>query len=64
MIRRATGTTRRMVLWGVRINESRDDHDFYASHQRAGARAGHDPAKPAASEIFQASEFLETSSHE
>ena len=38
-----------IILWGVRINESPDDHDFYTAHQRARPRARPDRARPAAS---------------
>ena len=47
-----------IVLWGVRINESRDDHHFYA---RTNALAHElDPTRPTCGiRYFQESEFLE-----
>ena len=47
-----------IVLWGVRINESRDDHDFY---RRTNALAHQlDPTRQAGGiRNFQQSEFLE-----
>ena len=47
-----------IILWGVRINESRDDHDFYV---RTNALAhGLDPTRPTGGiRYFQESEFLE-----
>ncbi len=33
-----------IILWGVRINESKDDHDFYTAHQRDRACPRFDPA--------------------
>lgn len=47
-----------IVLWGVRINESRDDHDFYA---RTNAVAHElDPTRQTGGiRYFQESEFLE-----
>jgi beta-galactosidase len=47
-----------IVLWGVRINESRDNHDFYT---RTNALARHlDPTRPTGGiRYFQESEFLE-----
>jgi beta-galactosidase len=47
-----------IVLWGVRINESRDDHDFYV---RTNAVAHSlDPTRPTGGiRYFQESEFLE-----
>ena len=37
-----------IIIWGVRINESRDDHDFYAETNRAGASSSIRRARPAA----------------
>jgi beta-galactosidase len=47
-----------IVLWGVRINESQDDHDFYT---RTNALAhALDPSRPTGGiRYFQESEFLE-----
>jgi len=47
-----------IVLWGVRVNESRDDHDFYT---RTNALAhGLDPTRQTGGvRTFQESEFLE-----
>jgi beta-galactosidase len=47
-----------IILWGVRINESKDDHDFYT---RTGALAhGLDPTRQTGGiRYFQESEFLE-----
>jgi beta-galactosidase len=47
-----------IVLWGVRINESKDDHDFYV---RTNAMAHKlDPTRPTGGiRYFQESEFLE-----
>ena len=47
-----------IILWGVRINESRDNHDFYV---RTNAMAHKlDPSRPTCGiRYFQESEFLE-----
>jgi len=47
-----------IILWGVRINESQDNHDFYA---RTNALAHQlDPSRPTCGiRYFHASEFLE-----
>jgi beta-galactosidase len=47
-----------IILWGVRINESKDDHDFYT---RTNALAHElDPTRPTGGiRYFQESEFLE-----
>jgi beta-galactosidase len=47
-----------IILWGVRINESKDDHDFYT---RTNALAHQlDPTRPTGGiRYFQQSEFLE-----
>jgi len=47
-----------IILWGVRINESRDNHDFYT---RTNAMAHKlDPSRPTCGiRYFQSSEFLE-----
>jgi beta-galactosidase len=47
-----------VILWGVRINESRDNHDFYT---RTNAMAHKlDPSRPTCGiRYFQSSEFLE-----
>jgi beta-galactosidase len=47
-----------VILWGVRINESRDNHDFYT---RTNALAHQlDPSRPTGGiRYFQESEFLE-----
>jgi beta-galactosidase len=47
-----------IILWGVRINESKDDHDFYV---RTNAMAHKlDPTRPTGGiRYFQESEFLE-----
>ena len=47
-----------IILWGVRINESKDDHDFYV---RTNAMAHKlDPTRPTGGiRYFQDSEFLE-----
>jgi beta-galactosidase len=47
-----------IVLWGVRINESRDDHDFY-TRTNAFARALDDSRQTGGIRYFQESEFLE-----
>ncbi len=47
-----------IVLWGVRINESRDDHDFYVRTNTLAHRL--DPTRPTGGiRYFQESEFLE-----
>jgi len=47
-----------IVLWGVRINESRDDHDFYTRTNALAHRL--DPTRPTGGiRYFQESEFLE-----
>jgi beta-galactosidase len=47
-----------IVLWGVRINESRDDHDFFL-RTNALARALDDSRQTGGIRNFQESEFLE-----
>ena len=47
-----------IVLWGVRINESRDNHDFYV-RTNALAHALDDSRQTGGIRYFQASEFLE-----
>jgi beta-galactosidase len=47
-----------IVLWGVRINESKDDHDFYTRTNALAHRL--DPTRPTGGiRYFQSSEFLE-----
>jgi beta-galactosidase len=47
-----------IVLWGVRINESQDDHDFYTRTNDLAHRL--DPTRPTGGiRYFQSSEFLE-----
>ncbi|HOJ34610.1 MAG TPA: glycoside hydrolase family 2 TIM barrel-domain containing protein [Candidatus Hydrogenedentes bacterium] len=47
-----------IVLWGVRINESRDDHDFYTETNRIAHEL--DPTRQTGGvRYFQESEFLE-----
>jgi beta-galactosidase len=47
-----------IILWGVRINESRDDHDFYNRTNALAHRL--DPTRPTGGiRYFQSSEFLE-----
>lgn len=47
-----------IVLWGVRINESLDDHDFYIRTNATAHRL--DPTRPTGGiRYFQSSEFLE-----
>ena len=47
-----------IVLWGVRINESQDDHNFYARTNALAHRL--DPTRPTGGiRYFQSSEFLE-----
>lgn len=47
-----------IVLWGVRINESRDDHDFYTRTNAAAHQL--DPTRQTGGiRYFQESEFLE-----
>src|SRR5438270_170714 len=47
-----------IVLWGVRINESRHDHDFYVRTNALAHRL--DPTRPTGGiRYFQESEFLE-----
>jgi beta-galactosidase len=47
-----------IILWGVRINESQDDHDFYARTNEVAHRL--DPSRPTCGiRYFQSSEFLE-----
>jgi len=47
-----------IILWGVRINESRDDHDFYKRTNALARRL--DPTRPTGGiRYFQSSEFLE-----
>jgi len=47
-----------VILWGVRINESRDDHDFY-TRTNALARALDSTRQTGGIRYFQESEFLE-----
>ena len=47
-----------VILWGVRINESKDDHDFY-SRTNALAHALDDSRQTGGIRTFQSSEFLE-----
>jgi len=47
-----------VILWGVRINESLDDHDFY-TRTNALARALDDSRQTGGIRYFQESEFLE-----
>lgn len=47
-----------IILWGVRINESRDDHDFYI-RTNAFAHALDDSRQTGGIRYFQESEFLE-----
>ena len=47
-----------IVLWGVRINESQDDHDFY-TRTNALAHALDDARQTGGIRYFQESEFLE-----
>jgi beta-galactosidase len=47
-----------IVLWGVRINESRDDHDFYI-RTNAFSHALDDSRQTGGIRYFQESEFLE-----
>jgi beta-galactosidase len=47
-----------IILWGVRINESRDDHDFY-TRTNALAHALDPTRQTGGIRNFQASEFLE-----
>jgi beta-galactosidase len=47
-----------IVLWGVRINESLDDHDFY-TRTNALAHALDDSRQTGGIRYFQSSEFLE-----
>jgi beta-galactosidase len=47
-----------IVLWGVRINESKDDHDFYLRTNALAHKL--DPTRPTGGiRYFQESEFLE-----
>ncbi|MGC2674109.1 MAG: glycoside hydrolase family 2 TIM barrel-domain containing protein [Candidatus Acidiferrum sp.] len=47
-----------IILWGVRINESRDDHDFYTRTNALAHRL--DPTRQTCGiRYFQSSEFLE-----
>src|SRR5260370_28189447 len=47
-----------IILWGVRINESKDDHDFYKSTNSLAHRL--DPTRQTGGiRYFQSSEFLE-----
>jgi beta-galactosidase len=47
-----------IILWGVRINESRDNHDFYVRTNAAAHEL--DPSRPTGGiRYFQESEFLE-----
>jgi len=47
-----------IVLWGVRINESKDDHDFYVRTNALAHKL--DPTRPTGGiRYFQESEFLE-----
>ena len=47
-----------IILWGVRINESKDDHDFYVA-TNALAHALDDSRQTGGIRYFQESEFLE-----
>ncbi len=47
-----------IILWGVRINESKDDHDFYV-RTNAIAHALDDSRQTGGIRYFQESEFLE-----
>ncbi len=47
-----------VILWGVRINESKDDHDFYVRTNALAHKL--DPTRPTGGiRYFQESEFLE-----
>jgi len=47
-----------IILWGVRINESRDNHDFYVRTNAMARKL--DPSRPTCGiRYFQESEFLE-----
>ena len=47
-----------VILWGVRINESKDDHDFYTKTNALAHRL--DPTRQTGGiRYFQESEFLE-----
>jgi beta-galactosidase len=47
-----------IILWGVRINESKDDHDFYVRTNAMARKL--DPSRPTCGiRYFQSSEFLE-----
>jgi len=47
-----------IILWGVRINESKDDHDFYTRTNTLAHKL--DPTRPTGGiRYFQESEFLE-----
>jgi beta-galactosidase len=47
-----------IILWGVRINESKDDHDFYGRTNALAHKL--DPTRPTGGiRYFQESEFLE-----
>lgn len=47
-----------IILWGVRINESKDDHDFYTRTNALAHKL--DPTRPTGGiRYFQSSEFLE-----
>jgi beta-galactosidase len=47
-----------IILWGVRINESKDDHDFYVRTNALAHKL--DPTRPTGGiRYFQESEFLE-----
>ena len=50
-----------IILWGVRINESRDDHDFY-TRTNALAHALDDRGRPAASATSRSRSSWKTSS--
>nr|Q59750.1 RecName: Full=Beta-galactosidase; Short=Beta-gal; AltName: Full=Lactase [Sinorhizobium meliloti]AAA26296.1 beta-galactosidase [Sinorhizobium meliloti] len=54
----ATGTTRLSYIWGVRINESQDSHDFYAETNRLAREL--DPTRQTGGvRYITDSEFLE-----
>ena len=53
-----TGNHPSIILWGVRINESLDDHDFYV-RTNALAHALDTDHQTGGIRYFQSSEFLE-----
>ena len=51
-----------IILWGVRINESKDDHDFYTRTNALAHQLDYRLARPAESAISRGLNFWKMSS--